>query len=158
MVYTTIDDVCASFPSVQRNAPGSVQDDQIQDWIDDWKARIRGAFLSRNIDPDALTLTADQMNFLRGLNRDGAIAELGDAVQGVITLQPSELALVGARRRSCERVVEQIKQGLYDVMFSGLARHVEIEPLFGGIGGAETDESTPQDRGENRAFGKDQVF
>jgi len=43
-------------------------------------------------------------------------------------------------------------------LFSGLARHVEIEPLLGGIAGGETDCSTAFDRGEDKVFSKNQVF
>jgi hypothetical protein len=158
MSYCTVDDVCTAFPRFVRNAAGSVQDTQIQGWIDDRKARIRGAFLARLIDPDAVTLTADQANFLRALNRDGAIADLGDALQSELTLQPSEYSLAGSHRQGFERQIKEIKEGLYDALFSTLARHVEIEPLLGGIGGGETDRSTALDRGENKAFSKNQTF
>ena len=46
------------------------------------------------------TLTPDQANFLRALNRDGAIADLGDALQGNVSLQPGEYSLAGERRTS----------------------------------------------------------
>jgi hypothetical protein len=158
MSYCTVDDVCTAFPRFVRNATGSIQDTQIQGWIDDRKARIRGAFLARLIDPDNMTLTSDQAAFLRALNRDGAIADLGDALQGNVSLQPGEYSLAGSRRQSFERQIEEIKQGLYDALFSGLARHVEIEPLLGGTGGGETDRSTAFDRGEDKAFSKNQTF
>jgi hypothetical protein len=158
MAYCTVDDVCTAFPRFVRNATGSVQDTQIQGWIDDRKARIRAALVARNIDPDAETPTSDQAAFLRALNRDGAIADLGDALQGGLALQPSEYSLAGSRRQSFERQIKEIKEGLYDALFSTLARHVEIEPLLGGIGGGETDRSTAFDRGENKAFSKNQTF
>ena len=97
MSYCTVDDVCTAFPRFVRNAAGSISDTQIQDWIDDRKARIRGAFLARLIDPDTLALTVDAGNFLRALNRDGAIADLGDALQGDVTLQPGEYSLAGSQ-------------------------------------------------------------
>lgn len=158
MSYCTVDDVCTAFPRFARNAANSIQDMQIQGWIDDRKARIRAAFLARLIDPDALTLSSDAANFLRALNRDGAIADLGDALQGNVSLQPGEYSLAGERRSSFERQIGEVKQGLYDALFSGLARHVEIEPLFGGTAGGETDRSTAFDRVENKAFSKNQVF
>jgi hypothetical protein len=158
MGYCTVDDVCTAFPRFVRNTAGSIQDTQIQDWIDDRKARIRGAFLARLIDPDAMTLTADEASFLRALNRDGAIADLGDALQGNVSLQPSEYSLAGSHRQSFERQIKEIKEGLYDALFSPEARHVEIEPLLGGIAGGETDWSTALDRGEDKAFSKDQTF
>ena len=158
MSYCTVDDVCTAFPRFVRNAAGSIQDTQIQNWIDDRKARIRGALLARLIDPDAMELTTDQGNFLRALNRDGAIADLGDALQGNLVLQPGEYSLAGERRKSFERQLAEIKQGLFDALFSGVARHVEIEPLLGGVAGGETDRSTAFDRGEDKAFSKNQVF
>jgi len=158
MSYCTVDDVCTAFPRFVRNAPNSIQDTQIQDWIDDRKARIRSALYARGIDPDSLALTADQANFLRALNRDGAIADLGDALEGNVSLQAGEQAHAAQRRNSFERQIAEIKQGLYDKFFSALARTVEIEPTLGGTAGGETDRSTAWDRDENKAFSKDQVF
>jgi len=131
---------------------------QIQDWIDDRKARIRSALYARAIDPDAMELTPDQANFLRALNRDGAVADLGDALQGSVSLQAGEDSHAAERRKSFERQIAEIKQGLYDKIFSPLAKTVEIEPTLGGTAGGETDRSTAQDRCENKAFSKDQVF
>jgi hypothetical protein len=156
--YCTVDDVCTAFPRFVRNVANSIQDSQIQDWIDDRKARIRSSLYARGIDPDALTLTPDQANFLRALNRDGATADLGDALQGNVTLQPGEYSLAGERRKSFELQIKEIKQGLYDKFFSAIARTVEIEPTFGGTAGGETDRSTAMDRDENKAFSKDQTF
>ncbi len=158
MSYCTVDDVCTAFPRFVRNAPNSVQDEQIQDWIDDRKARIRSALYARAIDPDAMELTPDQANFLRALNRDGAIADLGDALQGNVSLQPGESSQADQRRKSFERQIAEIKQGLYDKFFSQLARTVEIEPTLGGIAGGETDRSTAFERGEDKSFSKNQVF
>ena len=158
MSYCTVDDVCTAFPRFVRNAANSIQDAQIQDWIDDRKARIRSALYARGIDPDVMALTPDQANFLRALNRDGAIADLADAVQGNVSLQAGEDAHAAQRRQSFERQVAEIKQGLYDRFFSQLARTVEIEPMFGGTAGGETDHSTAQERSENKSFSKDQVF
>ena len=159
MSYCTVDDVCTAFPRFVRNAPNSIQDTQIQDWIDDRKARIRSAFFARNIDPDAMTLSPDQASFLRALNRDGAIADLGDALQGNIALQPGEYSLAAARRKSFELQIKEIKEGLYDKIFAPvIAKTVEIEPTLGGIAGGETDRSTALDRGEDKAFSKNQRF
>ena len=152
MGYCTVDDVASTLPFFKRGAAGSISDAQIQGWIDDRKARIRALLLKRGIDPDTLTLTPDQSAFLRGLNRDGAIADLGDALQGSITLQSGEYSLAQAHRASFERTVKEIQEGFHDVLFSTPA-------VFLGTGGAETDkEQTPETRGENRSFGKNQTF
>lgn len=158
MGYCTVDDICTAFPRFARNAPDSIQDSQIQDWIDDHKSRIRAALYARGIDPDVLQLTADQANFLRALNRDGAIADLGDALQGNVSLQPGEYSLAGERRKSFERQIEEIKRGSFDKFFSALARTAEIEPSLGGIAGGETDRETARERDENKSFSKDQLF
>jgi hypothetical protein len=158
MSYCTVDDVCTAFPRFVRNAANSIQDSQIQGWLDDRKARIRSALYARGIDPDAMTLTTDQANFLRALNRDGGVADLADALQGNVSLQAGEESEATARRKSFELQIAEIKQGLYDKFFSQLARTVEIEPTLGGTAGGETDRSTAQDRSENKSFSKDQVF
>jgi hypothetical protein len=158
MSYCTVDDVCTAFPRFVRNAANSIQDSQIQGWLDDRKARIRSALYARGIDPDAMTLTTDQANFLRALNRDGGVADLVDALQGNVSLEAGEESEATARRKSFELQIAEIKQGLYDKFFSQLARTVEIEPTLGGTAGGETDRSTAQDRSENKSFSKDQVF
>lgn len=159
MSYCTVDDVCTAFPRFARNAVNSIQDTQIQDWIDDRKARVRAALYARAIDPDAMALDADQAAFLRALNRDGSIADLADALQGNVSLQPGEYSLAGQHRVSFERQIKEIKEGLYDKFFApSSARTVEIEPTFGGIAGGETDHSTAFDRGENKMFSKNQTF
>jgi len=158
MSYCTVDDVCSAFPRFVRNAPNSIQDTQIQGWVDDRKARIRSVLYARGIDPDALELTTDQANFLRALNRDGAIGDLADALEGNVSLQPGEYSQAAARRKSFELQILEIKQGLYDKFFSVLAKTVEIEPTLGGTAGGETDHSTALQRGEDKAFSKNQVF
>ena len=137
MSYCTVDDVCTAFPRFVRNAAGSIQDTQIQGWIDDRKARIRSALSARGPSiPTPWSLTPDQANFLRALNRDGAIADLGDALQGNVSLQPGEYSHAGERRKSFERQIDEIKQGLYDSSVrQHIAQHVEIEPLLGRHGG-----------------------
>jgi hypothetical protein len=153
--YATVDEVCAPFPTFQRSAAGSISDAQIQKWIDDWAARIYSAVLARGADLATLVLTAAQSNFLRGLNVDGAVAELGAALQGSLTLQPGEYSLAAARRRSAERTLKQIADGEHDTLFG-----VQTEGAkFAGVAGAETTvDETPEDLGENRSFGKGQTF
>ena len=155
MSYATVDEVCAAFPTFQRGATGSISDAQIQKWVDDWAARIYSAVLARGADLATLVLTAVQTNFLRGLNVDGGVAELGAALQGSLTLQPGEYSLAAARRRSAERTLKQISDGEHDTLFG-----VEVEGAkFAGVAGAETTvDETPEDLGENRGFGKNQEF
>jgi hypothetical protein len=159
MSYCTVDNLCAHFPQFKRAQTGSVSDAQIQAWIDGRKAQIRSALLSRGTDPDALVLTTDQTAWLRTLNEDGAIGDLGDALEGTMTLQPGEYSLAAAHRKRFEMVLKEIQAGLHDAFFRSEAAHKEVRPQLGGIAGAETDtDSTPADRGENRSFGRGQVF
>ncbi len=160
MAYCTVDDVASAVAQFfQRNQTGSISDAQIQGWIDDRKARIRSAWLTRNIDTDGGALSTDQANFLRALNRDGAIADLGDALQATVTLAPGEIGIAASHRATFERVLIEIQKGLHDVLFSAKAKHTDVRPLFGGIAGAETDvNDTPATRDENRSFGKNQNF
>ena len=165
--YCSITDVTNAFPSFQRNAPGSIQDAQIESWISIHAIRIRAALVQRGADPGSpnlpgwpagstlpsgLALSADQVTFLQGLNADMAIGELGRALEGNVTLQPGEISLISGRRRNYEAVLEDIRKGRYDAFFSLQSR------LWGSTGGAETGKSTPGQRGENRAFGRNQEF
>lgn len=155
MSYATVDEVCAAFPGFQREAPGSVSDPQIQKWIDDWGARIYSAVLARGADLSTLLLTVTQTNFLRGLNVDGAVADLGAALQGSQTLAPGEYSLAAARRHSAERTLKQIAEGEHDTLFGVETKGAK----FAGIGGAETDaDDTPEMLDENRSFGKNEDF
>lgn len=156
--FCTLEDVCTAFPQFQRQQPGSVSDDDIQGWIDDKKSRIRATLLSRGYDTDALVLNDDQKRFLRALNRDGAIPDLGDALQGTLTLQPGEYSLPAMRRKTYETVLKEILAGVYDRLFNPTAKIADVASQMKAVGGAETDGSTPADRGENRRFGVNQIF
>ncbi len=152
--YCTVDNVVSALRFFQRNAPGSPSDPDIQGWIDDKKSRIRSALLRRGFDPDnpPTPLTTDQSNFLRALNRDGGIADLGSALQGSLTLQPGEYSLASSHRKTFETVLAAIAKGDHDFMFG-------LKPTFGGIAGAETDPNqTPRTANQNRFFGRSQVF
>jgi len=155
MSYCTVDEVCAAFPTFARGATGSIADAQITKWVDDWAARIDSALLGRGLNLATFIPTTRQANFLRGMNVDGAVAELGAALQGSLTLQPGEYSLAAARRRSAERTLKQISDGEHDTLFG-----VEVEGAkFAGVAGAETTvDETPEDLDENRSFGKGQVF
>lgn len=160
--YCTVADVCQAFPQFQRGANNSVTDAAIQGWIDNRKARIRSAILSRGSDPDAPLVTGDAFAFVKSLNLDGAIADLGDALAGTMTLQAGEYSLPGARRTSYERVMKELVQGLHDNLFQPtVSRTTSVKPVMSGIGGAETDtvNSIPRGtQGNNRAFTKNQIF
>jgi hypothetical protein len=149
--YCKVDDVVSALRFFQRNVPGSPSDVDIQGWIDDRKSRIRSALLRRGFDPDSPStpLTTDQTNFLRGLNRDGGIADLGNAMQASLTLQPGEFSLAATHRKTFETVLAAIAKGDHDFMFG-------LGPTFGGIAGAETDPR--QKPCGNRAFSRNQVF
>lgn len=159
--YCSVDDVCTAFPQFKREEHASIKDNDIQGWIDQRKARIRSVLLSRQkFDPDAVQLTVDQANFLRGLNVDGVIADLADAMAQTITLQPGETLLSASHRKTYEAVLKEIQNGLHDVLFQqAIARSQDVQPLFGGIGGAEMPRhQTPGSAHQTRYFGISQRF
>jgi len=152
MGYCTVDDVCSAFPRFVRNAAGSIQDSQIQGWIDGRKARIRSVCMMRNFDPDAQTNSADITNFLRSLNREGAIGDLADALEATITTAAGAVALSERHRGSFEAQLGEIKAGVHDTLFGQVSR-------VAGTAGADTPVGeTPGDTGENQAFGKNLKF
>lgn len=159
MSYCTIADVCSAFPQFKQAQTGSISDTQIQGWIDDRKARIRSALLNRGFDPDTQTNTTDQTNFLRSVNRDGAISDMGNALQGTITLQPGEYSLAQAHRSTYEKILKEIGDGKHDSLFQpSRSRTGDPTPLFQGVGGAETDPDVAPDFTKNRSFSRNQVF
>ena len=159
MSYCTIDDVVKAFPNFQRNATGSVQDADIEKWIANWAARIDAALAERGVNLDTFVASARQLALLAALNEDGAVAELGSALQGTLTLQPGEYSVPASRRRSAEAALKQIIAGGCDVLFGMATATPATTSKFGGIGGAETaKEDTPEALEENRAFGKNQEF
>lgn len=152
MGYCTVDDVCSAFPRFVRNAAGSIQDSQIQGWIDDRKARIRSVAMMRNFDTDAQVNSTDIANFLRSLNREGAIADLADALEATISTASGSVALSERHRASYEAELAEIKAGLHDFLFGLVSR-------VAGTAGADTPvDQTPEDTGENQAFGKNTRF
>ncbi len=148
MGYCTVDDVAALFPDFKRNAVGSVSDAQIQVWIDTRAARIRSTLLLRDIDPVLLSLTTDQTNLLKSVNTDGAAADVADTLQLRIITAAGEVALADAHRKTFERTLEEIRQGIYDPLFAKSSR------VVGTAGGDMPVDQTPADTGENKAFGK----
>lgn len=150
MSYCTIGDVCKAFPTFQRNRVNSPQDVDIDKWIANWAARIDAALEGRGLNLDTFVPSARQAAFLAAINENGAVAELGSALQGALTLQPGEYSLPAERRRQAEAMLKQIAAGAYDKLFG-----VKASGSFGGIGGAETDKAdTPEALGDNRAFGR----
>ena len=152
MGYCTVDDVCSAFPRFVRNAAGSIQDSQIQGWIDDRKARIRSVTMMRNFDPDAQANSTDVANLLRSLNREGAIADLADALEATITTAAGPVALSERHRQSFESQIAEIKNGVHDYLFGQVSR-------VAGTAGADTPVGqTPDDTGQNQAFGKNDRY
>ena len=152
--FCQISDVCAEYPTFQRNAANSVSDAQIQNWINRGAARIKAAFFKKGIDltqptlPNGQALSFDQLNWLCELNEDYAASKLGSVLQSSVTLQPGEITIAGTRRKAFEAAIAGILKGDQDAYF-GIG-----SSIANSFGGAETDKSTPGERGENRFFGK----
>ncbi len=158
MGYCTVAQVVSSFPQFQQGAAGSITNASIQTWIDQRAARVRSAFVARGWDPDAQALTTSQSDFLAGINADGAIADVGDALQGTVNLQPGEYSVAAAHRKSYETVLKEIGEGLHDVLAQpDLASTVYVGPLFDGISGG-TGSISASGMVQEPAFTKDQVF
>lgn len=159
MSYCTVDQVCSGCPPFRRNAAGSVSDDEITNWVDQATARIRSVLMSRGIDPDALTLTDSQTNWLALMCEDYAASKLMTVLESASTSQGTEFASAAQRRKAFEDMMKQIEDGLFDRFFSADAAIIDTGAGFLGIGGAETDPTeTTTDRGENRAFSRADVY
>jgi hypothetical protein len=166
MGFCSIAEVEHNFPNFQPNLATGPSDDDIQEWIDNRAGRIIGLFFSRGIDLIAIQaspgFTDAQNELLRGMNLDGAIADLGDALQGNVTLQYQEYALIQGHRKSFEQAMKEIGQGFFDKMFNPLARTESVLPGFGGGSGttgfpAGTTETTTV-TATDRFFWKSQTF
>jgi hypothetical protein len=148
--YCDVPEVCSKLPSFQRNQTGSISDDQIRTWINHGQSIIDGALLQRGV---LLPVTGqEQLDFLGALNADYAMRELGVALQGVVTLQPGEYSTVSSATRRFEQLIQAIRDKKYDAFF-GVSSWIR-----NSMAGADTDRSTPRERGENRSFGKNMKF
>jgi hypothetical protein len=157
--YCAVSDVTSEFPSFQPGVATSVSNAQITAWIAQGGARIRASLMQRGFDPDnPLTtganqpLSPDQSAWLSALNEDWAASKLGAVLESNVTLQPGEVSIAQQRRKQFETILGEIKAGKYDAYFGLESR------LAGSTGGAETDRTTPAQRGENRPFGLNQKF
>jgi hypothetical protein len=155
MSYCTVDDVCSEFPRFVRNAPGGVQDTQIQRWLDMAQTRIDGALAQRGIGQftggvftPAIAFTPEQLSWLANANLDAGVGRLGTVLQAQITLQPGEVSIAGQRLKQFEATIQAIRDKKWDAFF-GVQSWIRES-----MGGAETDRSTAQERGENRGFSK----
>lgn len=150
----TVDDVASEFPGFQRNSAGDVSDTQIQTWIDRSAAAISAALVQRNFDPDAppTPLTQRQTDLLAGLNTSAVVRQLADVIAARLSLQTGEPAIGGSRGQSLSAILKDIRGGAYDSFF-GVQSRLRDANAFAG---SDTDETTPEERGENRAFGMNQ--
>jgi hypothetical protein len=179
--YTTVDDVAGLFPTFKRGTPQqNPPDELIQTFIGDCASEIDSVLLRRFNESisqppysgnlvawlAALPLPIEAANILEKINRFGAAVQLAGVlasygVSGVAKLATQieatyveHFGYLNARGKDGK----PMPAGPYDHLFDSQARTESPRPLFGGIGGAETDHSTPEDRGEDRAFGRNQEF
>lgn len=177
--YTTVDAVCGMFGTFVRNGPKGPSDGQIQAFINDEGAQI-DAILQRRFQ-EAIAqppfsgnfatwvdgFGQDQQYLLEKINRFGACGEMGIvfAATGQTLYQKLAAEYEAKAQTMLDRLNARDKDGKprqqggdYDFLFDSLAKIESPRDTFSGIGGAETDRSTPEDRGEDRAFGKNQKF
>lgn len=156
MGYCSVDDVCAEFPSFQRNVAGDIQDTQIQSWINRAAAMIAAALVQRGFDPDSppTALTTRQSDLLAELNAQAGVHKLGSVLQARVSLQTGDAAMMADRGTSIKQILKDIRAEAYDGIFGIESRLVDGN----AYAGADTDKSTPEERGENRAFGMTEEF
>jgi len=171
MAYTDIDLVCSLFPTFKRGTPQqNPQDSVIETYLENDASKLRGKLLRRFEESFAasnlptvdawlagLPQAQDAHNVLEELNRHGAAVALVDvfAAYGVSGVRDLAAKILVPKY---QELVAAFDRGEHDKLFDPLARGVTPRPLFQGIGGAETDRSTPEDRGEDRKFGINQTF
>ena len=158
MSYCTVDQVCSEFPRFVRNAAGSIQDLQIQQWLDQAAARINAALAQRGIGQfingvftPVNPFGQGQLDWLTSLNLDAGIGRLGTVFQAQVTMQPGEISIAGQRLKQFETTLNDLRNGRYDNVF-GMASRIT------GTAGAEADHTTPRERGDNTPFGMNQKF
>lgn len=174
MSYCTVQDVESLFPRFVPNQAGSIQDNQIQSWLNDASGQLHAAFMQRGMDIDQLGTilaplgnltfvvldTQDQSAVLKDLCRSYGVYKLGMAI--FATLGPAEQAITRGSYNLWTASFKLISQGFYDMQFApGYARTVDISPGFQGVAGAETENcpnpwQSPD--GGNRSFWKNIVF
>lgn len=152
MSYCTVSDVVKAFPGFQRNAAGSLQDIEIDGWIDNWAGRIAAALAERGLVLATFEPSDDQTNFLKGLNEDGAVGDMASALQTQISTQSGEIAVGASRGRRAEATLKKIAERGYDKFFG-----IQTSASFGGIGGAEGESDTISDT-PGRLVRKDDDF
>ena len=155
--YAQVSDVLALFPRFQVNLPLGVTNTIIQNWLNEGKAEIRSRFLRRNLDPDnpqtlgwspPLTeLTADQAAVLSKFNMAYAIVKLGMVLY--TEMSEHELSIVKRFEEEWTSMIYDTdgeskkyilsNDGVYDTLFTPTAAHVQVQPLFAGIAGADYD-------------------
>jgi hypothetical protein len=179
MAYTTLDLVCSLFPTFKRGtAQQNPADTVIQTYLDNHASKINAVLLQRFGEAitqagsltawlAALPQTEDASNVLEEINRFGAAVTLVEvfAAYGVSGVRDQATKVLVP---TYERLWNELNardangrptgSGPYDKLFDPLARTETPRPTLEGIGGAETDGTTPEDRDENRAFGIDDVF
>jgi hypothetical protein len=168
MAYTDVDLVCSLFPTFKRGTPQqNPADTEIETYIEANASKLNGVLLKRFGESigastlqawlGALPNAADAHNVLEQINMYGAACELVDlfAAYGVSGVRDLAARLL---MPTYDKLLTALTSGQHDKLFDRWAATATPRPTFQGIAGAETDGSTPQDRGENRKFGIDDVF
>ena len=159
--YCQVSDVLNDWPRFIQSLPNNITNAAIQQWIDIGKAEIRARFLRRSLDPDnpsslgwsppLVSLTTDQANILLKFNVAYARLRFGHAA--FAQMSAGELKLVTEATREWESMIGNVdatgkrvgkeyilgNDGVYDALFTPSAAHVQVEPQFSGVAGADYD-------------------
>ncbi len=171
MSYTTVENVCAMFPTFSRNGPKGPSDTVVQTFIDDVAAeidailerRFQEAFASQGFAAWQAAFGPIQLNLLEKINRYGACAELADVF---------ETAGIGAAARVAKGFEDKFRDAInrlnardpegkplsqggdYDYMFDSLSKVETPRPQLGGVAGGDQRPGIAEREGTRTVFKK----
>jgi len=171
MSYTTVDNVCAMFPTFTRNGPKGPSDTLVQTFIDDVAAEIDAVLQRRFQEASAslgftawqATFGTDQLNLLEKINRYGACAELADV------FETAGIAAAARVAKGCEDRYQTAMNKLnarssegkpltqggdYDYLFDSLAKVETPRPQLGGVAGGDQEPGSSESEGTHTDFRK----
>ena len=169
MAYTTVDNVCAMFPTFTRNSAKGPSDATIQFFVNDIASDLRAVLLRRFSEIYSsmgyaaweAAFNADQLCILEKVNRYGAAAQLATAFEtaGITAAARVAKDLKAVYEEEFNKLAGRNEKGGpaaqggdYDVLFDPEAKLETVRPQLGGIAGGD------QLPGETRSEGDSAVF
>jgi hypothetical protein len=171
MSYTTVDNVCAMFPTFTRNGAKGPSDTQIQFWINDIASDIRAILQRRFYEAYSTvgftaweaSLNPDQICILEKINRYGTCSQLATVFEtaGIASAARVAKSFEDSYDEEFNKLNARTKDGKpmlqggdYDVLFDSQAKVETPRAQLGGVSGGDQRPGMKDSENSSNVFKK----